>query len=154
MLASIGHTTSSAGQGWRSHDCGMPIVRWLASDNPDTGRRRTDSSQSDGAWHFGAAVWRAGCRRSDSQIERWQRATLLSYWQVKRQTSRHASMHERQRSGLGPTNHSRVRSLQRRDNRTSFQRTKPGQKTRPLDDFTKSLTPRLTGKNAKHFCPR
>jgi hypothetical protein len=150
MLASVGHTTTSASQGWRSHDCGMFVVRWLASDYPSTDRRRTDSSQGDGERHFGAADWKAGCRRTDSQIERWRRATLQSHWQVKRQTSRHASMLERQRNGLGPTNHSRVRSLQKRAGRESFQRTKPGKKTRKIEGFTKSLTPELTGGNAEH----
>jgi hypothetical protein len=38
MLASVATTISTAGQGWRSHDCGMPFVRWLASDHPSTGR--------------------------------------------------------------------------------------------------------------------
>jgi hypothetical protein len=138
-------TASSASQGWRSHDCGMLVVRWLASDYPRTGRRRADSSPGNGEWHFGTADWPAGCRRSDSQIERRTSATLQSYWQVKRQTSRHALMLERQRNGLGMTYHSRVRSLQKRDSRGSFQRTKPRLKTWLLADFTKSLTPVLRG---------
>jgi len=25
--------------------------------------------------------------------------------------------------------------------------------TRPIDDFTKSLTPKLRGNDAKHYCP-
>lgn len=38
---------------------------------------------ADGVWHFGAAVWQAGCRRTDSQIEPDHRAQLRTACQLK-----------------------------------------------------------------------
>ena len=81
-----------AAKRWRrSRDRGLP-VRWLATAQnlPLTAEGRAagqarecgtwaplanalaasgrTAQQSDGVWHFGAAAWRAGCRRTDGQL--------------------------------------------------------------------------------------
>jgi hypothetical protein len=59
----------------------------LPRHKPDADRRRTGGQRGEGVWHFCAATWRAGCRRTDSRIEPERHAKLQNNWQVKRQTS-------------------------------------------------------------------